>query len=95
MGEEVSAQSYTREQRQRYREKVRQNLDVFERMLSQSHFEFDRPMTGLELSLIHISEPTRHLRISYAVFCLKKIFFNDTATTEIYTLEFVGSVRCV
>ena len=24
------------------------------------------------LSLIHISEPTRHLRISYAVFCLKK-----------------------
>ena len=29
MGEEVNAQSYTREQRQRYREKVRQNLDVF------------------------------------------------------------------
>ena len=26
----------------------------------------------LRLSLIHISEPTRHLRISYAVFCLKK-----------------------
>ena len=26
----------------------------------------------LILSLIHISEPTRHLRISYAVFCLKK-----------------------
>ena len=26
---------------------------------------------GLELSLIHISEPTRLLSISYAVFCLK------------------------
>ena len=26
----------------------------------------------LELSLIHISEPTRLLSISYAVFCLKK-----------------------
>ena len=25
-----------------------------------------------ELSLIHISEPTRLLSISYAVFCLKK-----------------------
>jgi len=25
-----------------------------------------------ELSLIHISEPTRPLYISYAVFCLKK-----------------------
>src|SRR5678815_5798909 len=27
---------------------------------------------GLVLSLIHISEPTRLLSISYAVFCLKK-----------------------
>ena len=26
----------------------------------------------IELSLIHISEPTRLLSISYAVFCLKK-----------------------
>ena len=41
---------------------------------------------GICLSLIHISEPTRQEAISYAVFCLKKIFFfNDTATTEIYT----------
>jgi hypothetical protein len=39
----------------------------------------------LSLSLIHISEPTRQAEISYAVFCLKKNFFNDTATTEIYT----------
>ena len=29
----------------------------------------------LNLSLIHISEPTRHAQISYAVFCLKKKFF--------------------
>ena len=41
---------------------------------------------GLDLSLIHISEPTRPRLISYAVFCLKKFFFNDTATTEIYTV---------
>ena len=39
-----------------------------------------------QLSLIHISEPTRPRLISYAVFCLKKFFFNDTATTEIYTV---------
>ena len=38
-------------------------------------------------SLIHISEPTRLALISYAV--------NDTATTEIYTILFVGSVICV
>src|SRR5665648_920127 len=30
-----------------------------------------RPSLGLELSLIHISEPTRLGMISYAVFCLK------------------------
>ena len=28
--------------------------------------------SGMELSLIHISEPTRQEAISYAVFCLKK-----------------------
>ncbi|YAL84634.1 glutamate-cysteine ligase family protein [Dermacoccaceae bacterium W4C1] len=51
MGAEVSNTSYTREQRQRYREKVRQNLDVFERMLTTSSFEFDRPLTGMEIEL--------------------------------------------
>ena len=28
--------------------------------------------SGVSLSLIHISEPTRRVVISYAVFCLKK-----------------------
>ena len=31
-----------------------------------------KPLTFMNLSLIHISEPTRLRRISYAVFCLKK-----------------------
>ena len=36
----------------------------------------------------HTSELQSQDGISYAVFCLKKIFFfNDTATTEIYTLS--------
>ena len=30
------------------------------------------PQAQVQLSLIHISEPTRLRRISYAVFCLKK-----------------------
>ena len=29
--------------------------------------------SSYDLSLIHISEPTRHAQISYAVFCLKKL----------------------
>ena len=56
MGEEVRARSYTREERQRYREKVRQDLDVFERMLTRSSFGFDRPMTGLEIELNLVDE---------------------------------------
>ncbi|MGN6612822.1 MAG: glutamate--cysteine ligase, partial [Angustibacter sp.] len=51
MGDEVAGVSFTREQRQRYREKVRQCLDVFERMLSEHSFEFERPLTGLEIEL--------------------------------------------
>ena len=35
----------------------------------------------VELSLIHISEPTRLLSISYAVFCLKKKTFTSPRPT--------------
>ncbi len=51
MGEEVAAQEFTREDRTRYREKVRRCLDVFERMLRESRFDADYPMTGLEIEL--------------------------------------------
>ncbi|WP_338747643.1 glutamate--cysteine ligase [Janibacter alittae] len=56
MGKEVRTRSYTREERQRYREKVRQNLDVFERMLAESVFEDDVPLTGLEIELNLVDE---------------------------------------
>lgn len=51
MGDEVSGTGFTREQRQRYREKVQLCLDVFERMLSTSRFDSERPLTGLEVEL--------------------------------------------
>ena len=35
--------------RQRYREKLRRCLDVFGRMLNESKFDFERPLTGLEI----------------------------------------------
>ena len=38
-------------------------------------------MIELNLSLIHISEPTRRTPISYAVFCLKKKKKNNTDTS--------------
>ena len=39
-----------------------------------------------ELSLIHISEPTRLLSISYAVFCLKKKKKNKRKTGDKYSI---------
>jgi hypothetical protein len=56
VGADVEQARYTREQRQQYREKVRRGLDVFERMLGHSQFEFDKPMTGIEIELNLVSE---------------------------------------
>ena len=51
MGAEVEATQFTGKDRQAYRAKVRQCLDVFSRMLSESKFEFERPVMGLEIEL--------------------------------------------
>jgi len=51
VGDDVEQTRFTGADRQRYRAKVRRCLDVFARMLGESRFEFDRPMTGLEVEL--------------------------------------------
>ncbi|HEU5108166.1 MAG TPA: glutamate--cysteine ligase, partial [Micromonosporaceae bacterium] len=51
MGEEVDRRVFTREDRSRYREKVRRCLDVFAEMLRAARFDVDRPLTGLEIEL--------------------------------------------
>ncbi|MCX6487159.1 MAG: glutamate--cysteine ligase, partial [Mycobacterium sp.] len=49
MGEEVAHAAYSRQQRQEYRQKVQLCLDVFETMLAESSFDFDHPLTGMEI----------------------------------------------
>jgi hypothetical protein len=49
VGEEVKRSAYGHAHRQEYRRKVQLCLDVFETMLAQSSFEFDRPLTGMEI----------------------------------------------
>jgi hypothetical protein len=51
VGQDVEKREFTREDRTRYRAKVRQCLDVFARMLRESRFDSDRPMTGIEVEL--------------------------------------------
>src|SRR5262245_37178039 len=51
MGKDVPPQRFTREDRQRYRQKVRSCLDVFALMLDEVRFDADEPLTGLEIEL--------------------------------------------
>jgi hypothetical protein len=51
VGQEVAARDFSREDRQRYREKVRACLDVFAHMLAESRFDPDRRSFGLEIEL--------------------------------------------
>src|SRR3954449_12771215 len=57
MGDEVVANVFTREDRQRYRDKVKRCLDVFARMLAESRFDPDRRSIGLEIEL-NLTEET-------------------------------------
>jgi len=51
MGQDVAKTQFTREDRQQYRQKVRRCLDVFARMLAESHFDVERRSMGLEIEL--------------------------------------------
>ncbi len=61
MGEDVRPHTFTRQDRARYRLKVRACLDVFAQMLREARFEVERPHTGLEIELNLVddeAEPT-------------------------------------
>jgi Glutamate-cysteine ligase family 2(GCS2) len=51
MGRHVQLQTFSRADRTRYRDKIRANLDVLGRMLSEATFDASTPMTGLEIEL--------------------------------------------
>src|SRR3954451_12397001 len=51
MGQDVTRGAFSREDRARYRRKVRRCLDVFALMLNDFRFDADRPTTGLEIEL--------------------------------------------
>jgi hypothetical protein len=57
MGDEVADITFSRENRQRYRDKVKLCLDVFARMLAESRFDPDRRSIGLEIEL-NLTEET-------------------------------------
>ena len=56
MGEQVEAQEFSRADRTRHREKIRRCLDVLARMLRESLFDAEHPLTGLEVELNLVDE---------------------------------------
>ncbi|MEV4413525.1 glutamate-cysteine ligase family protein [Catellatospora sp. NPDC049609] len=51
MGKDVALHTFTRQEREHYRQKVRRCLDVFALMLNDFDFDADHQMTGLEIEL--------------------------------------------
>src|SRR3954447_15854396 len=80
MGDEVADTTYTRENRQAYRDKVKLCLDVFARMLSESRFEADRRSIGLEIEL-NLTEETGDPALANAH--LLELIADDDFQTEL------------
>ncbi|GAA3432498.1 glutamate-cysteine ligase family protein [Kutzneria kofuensis] len=59
MGKDVSDRTFTREDRQRYREKVQRCLDALARMLTDDVFSFPQQQMGLEIELNLVDEKLR------------------------------------
>jgi hypothetical protein len=59
MGKQVDLQEFTRSDRTRHREKVRRCLDVFARMLRESYFDIENPMTGMEIEFNLVDDDGR------------------------------------
>src|SRR5699024_7753121 len=55
MGDQIAAQTFSREQRLRYREKERRCLGVFGRMRSRRQWGGGRPRAGLEIELCRVA----------------------------------------
>jgi gamma-glutamyl:cysteine ligase YbdK (ATP-grasp superfamily) len=51
MGRDIEHAEFTREDRRRFRDKLRSCLDALAQMLAAHRFEFDRPLTGMEIEL--------------------------------------------
>src|SRR4051794_463993 len=78
MGEDIADKVFSREDRQRYRQKVRACLDVFARMLAEARFDPERRSMGLEIELNLTDEAGDPAMLNAAV--LEAIADNDFTT---------------
>lgn len=80
MGAEVGAADWSNQDRQRYREKVRQDLDVFERMLASHRFDAHAPTAGFEVEMSLVDEEMRPCRRNVEVL---EVLADEAFATEL------------
>src|SRR5690348_15282910 len=90
MGEDVESRTFDRQDRQRYREKLRSCLDVFARMLGESKFDFERPLTGLEIEFNLVDSEMNPAMRNAAVL---NAIANDDFQTELGQFNIEVNVR--
>src|ERR1700745_622899 len=90
MGQDVPKVTFSREDKHVYREKLHRDLDVFARMLAESKFDFERPLTGLEIEFNLVDakhDPAmRNAEVLHAI-------ANDAFTTELGQFNIEINVR--
>jgi gamma-glutamylcysteine synthetase len=64
VGEEIERVTFTREDRQRYRDKVKRCLGVFQRMLDAGAFEMERKLAGLEMEFYVVDRDGRPANVN-------------------------------
>jgi gamma-glutamyl:cysteine ligase YbdK (ATP-grasp superfamily) len=64
VGEQIERAEFTREDRQRYRDKVKRNLAVLQRMLQGGAFEMERKLAGLEMEFYVVDADGRPANVN-------------------------------
>lgn len=87
MGEEIDQVDFTREDRQRYRDKVKRDLAVLRQMLDEALFETDRKLAGIEMEFYVVDKDARAAGINAQ---LLELIESEDFQTELaqYNIEF-------
>src|ERR1700753_1095522 len=94
MGAGITSGDFTRDDRTRYRRKMRRCLDVFAMMLDDFQFDADHTMTGLELEINLVdgaAEPA--MRTAEVLAALRDSSFQ--AELGLFNIEFNGRPRLI
>ena len=86
MGEDVDSRNFTRQDRQQYRGKVRRCLDVLAQMLAEARFDFERPLTGLEIEFNLIDADQDRFRSCIGI-CRAPGEMTDPSPQPVFGLE--------